>query len=422
MIRYNTSLRSRPISETLSFAEKYARQYGITRVTNTTRLDDIGVPVYASIRPDAARGSLCVSAGKGLTNGEAQAGAFMEALELSMAEPRRKKLPIVRAKVSAVLDGAVRPEAILDFCPKMGVEIDLDQTIDCVSAIDLFSGNSFLVPAETAYIPSPSQLSYFGSTSNGLCSGNTVTEATIHGLLEVIERDISSFQTIHPRLQLVSPGAFPEKVRQVYEQVRRAGHDLVLQYGSNEYGIPYFIATLIDSEMEDPIYFNGGYGCHIFKEIAMMRAATEAIQSRLSLIHGGRDDLLEAHKFAEGLDARQRSVVFRTLAKLLRNSSREIDFADIPEFNWRHTTMAGPISSLMQLIRERGVDYLLRVSFTRPEEPLQVAKIIVPKMEFFNYQTKKIGIRLRNYAAEIANDPVRRPDADAGGKKTHPRT
>ena len=57
-----------------------------TRVTDITRLDWAGVPVYASIRPEAYPGSLCVNAGKGVTPLEAQVGAYMEAIEYAFAE------------------------------------------------------------------------------------------------------------------------------------------------------------------------------------------------------------------------------------------------------------------------------------------------------------------------------------------------
>jgi ribosomal protein S12 methylthiotransferase accessory factor len=87
MHRLSSSLRRRSAEETLRIiANDIAPQLGITRVTDTTWLDRIGIPVFASIRPDALKGSLCVNAGKGLRSVEAKIGAYMEAIEFSLAQ------------------------------------------------------------------------------------------------------------------------------------------------------------------------------------------------------------------------------------------------------------------------------------------------------------------------------------------------
>src|SRR5262249_22585260 len=86
-VELSSSLRTTPLAVTLARARARARALGITRVTDVTRLDRVGVPVYASIRPTAAPGSLCVNAGKGLHAQEAEVGAYMEAIEFALAEP-----------------------------------------------------------------------------------------------------------------------------------------------------------------------------------------------------------------------------------------------------------------------------------------------------------------------------------------------
>src|SRR5689334_12365620 len=86
-LHYGSSLRAVPVETTIDAAQQASRLLGITRVTDITRLDRIGIPVFASIRPGAQRGSLCVHAGKGLTLLEAMASAWMEAIEFAMAEP-----------------------------------------------------------------------------------------------------------------------------------------------------------------------------------------------------------------------------------------------------------------------------------------------------------------------------------------------
>src|SRR5580693_3332474 len=131
-VHLSSSLRTTPAHVTLARAKARARSLGITRVTDITRLDRVGVPVYASIRPAAAPGSLCVNAGKGLLPIEAEVGAYMEAIEFALAEPGAAKVPIVRKTARDVLDGRKRPGAILDLCPKLGSRVRLDAAMDCV--------------------------------------------------------------------------------------------------------------------------------------------------------------------------------------------------------------------------------------------------------------------------------------------------
>jgi Uncharacterized conserved protein len=88
-IRLSSSLRTRTLEETLKAVASISMSRGISRVVNTTWLDKIGIPVYASIRPDGAEGSLCVHAGKGFTPDEAKVGAYMEAVEFSFSESGR---------------------------------------------------------------------------------------------------------------------------------------------------------------------------------------------------------------------------------------------------------------------------------------------------------------------------------------------
>jgi len=57
---------------------------GISRVTDITRLDRLGLSVHASVRPRGR--SLCVHAGKGMRPEESRVGALMEAVELALAE------------------------------------------------------------------------------------------------------------------------------------------------------------------------------------------------------------------------------------------------------------------------------------------------------------------------------------------------
>src|SRR5207253_1681058 len=223
----------------------------------------------------------------------ARVGAYMEAIEFAFAEYNRASLEVYTIPAREVLDASARPDSILDFCPVMRAEIDLDEAVDCVQAKDIVSGASYRVPAELVFFPHPKSLrgrTYFGSSTNGLSSGNSVLEATVHGLAEVIERDICSFQSVHDTSVLIDSRPFPRSIGKIVSDLSLVGLELHVRYAANQFGLPYFMAVVAEPRTHDPVYINVGFGCNPSRRIALTRAVCEALQSRLSFIHGGRGD------------------------------------------------------------------------------------------------------------------------------------
>ncbi len=411
MQAYHTSLRSRSAEETLRIAKLYASRYGITRVTETTRLDKIGVPVCASIRPDASLSSLCVCAGKGLLPIEARVGAYMEAIEFALSDPRYSQASYAMGKVKDVLDVADRPESILDFCPKMGVDIGLDDLIAVSEAEELIHGGQSLVPSELVFMPfdPPSGLArLFGSHTNGLASGNNLEEATLHGTLEVVERDILSFRTVDRRSVRVLPDSYPPLIKEIDDKIRQAGLELIVNWVPSAWELPFFAATLLDTSTMNPMYINAGYGCHFRKSIAMMRAVTEAIQSRMTFIHGGRDDVIDDYRRFAGLTEIEKAARFKKSAAHYRQFETAEEYDSIPEPAWQFPSVEAYLRQLLSHLHGRGIDHVLRVAHTQKSEEIQVVKVIVPKLEFFTAQNTRLGPRLRDHAQKMTDDFVRR--------------
>jgi ribosomal protein S12 methylthiotransferase accessory factor len=385
---------------TFDHAKALARVLGISRVTDITRLDCVGVPVFASIRPDAQPGSLCVNAGKGITVAEARVGAYMEAIEYAFAEYNRASLNVLWAPAGEIYEGKRRRDSILDFCPVMNAEIDLDEPLPCVETTDLSSGRKYLVPAELVFLPYPSELGgsrYFGSNSNGLCSGNSVLEATIHGIAEVIERDICSFQSINDSSELVSNRSLPAAVRKIESSLSAVGMNLYVRYVENIFRIPYFMAVVAESKVINPIYVSVGYGCHPLKEIALTRAVCEALQSRLSFIHGGRDDLVNRYeRFKRASSKSQARYADHLLARVSKNGSA-VRFGSIPDRSSAVVDLTSALDVLLDALAQNGFKRVLRLVYTPPDLSLQVLRVLVPRLECFTETTARVGVRLRDY-------------------------
>jgi len=183
-----------------------------------------------------------------------------------------------------------------------------------------------------------------------------------------------------------------------------AGLELMVRYGPNQFGIPFFAATVIDHQTEDPLYINGGFGCHTLPEIALNRAVAEALQSRLTFIHGGRDDLIQDYQRFSGLGFQQRRDTFeRAVRQVKASSGGSIHFEAIPYPDWSFESLEQYLRHLLNLLHARGIDHVLSVAFMPAEAPLQVVKIIIPKMEFFTRENPRIGPRLQAYATNVAH-------------------
>lgn len=381
-----------------------AERLGITRVTDTTRLDRIGIPVYCSIRPDAIPGSLCVSAGKGLRHIEAKVGAVMEGIEMALGEYGRSPVSSFPATPRDVFDGATRPDAILDFCPRLGTHIPLDLPIECVEAEEIFSGTRSAVPAELVFIPYRQMYggtSLFGASSNGLASGNTLNEATLHGLAEVVERDINSFHLAKDYSRLVLPETCPPHILDIFEKVSATGLVLHLRYRPNPFDLPHFSAAISDPDHEDPLFVNGGTACHLSPAISAVRTVCEAVQSRLSFIHGGRDDLVDRHRRYDRLTAAQRLKRARSSVATYARPQDAIAFGDIPDQTPDQPTIEACLERFRELLATQGIHHVFRVVLSTPDDPVFIVKIVVPHLEAFSEVNARVGRRLRDYVKNI---------------------
>lgn len=399
--RLVSGFRLRKPGETIALIKDLALSIGITRVTDTTCLDYFGVPVYASMRPDAAAGSLCVNAGKGLKAIDAKAGAYMEAIEFHYAEYGNSDLKVKNIKPRS-LDINSPPDYILHFCPIIFKEIDLQKKIGCVEAINIVNGKKSFVPAELVFFPCPDKISihqYFGNGTTGLASGNNVSEATLHAIHELIERDIKSFHTIMDSSVLLDYDSLPMKIKRVVKKVEQMGYFISIRYLPNQFDIPCFTATIGNMNDLNPVYICGGYGCHLSRNIALNRAVTECFQSRLSFIHGGRDDLEVRYKKFEGWPAAKRKkYAERLIEKIMSNETTKIHFQNIPDRSKNLNSLEDALERIMNLLKEKGFNKVLRVVYTKKKNVVQVVRVVVPGLENFDESTPKIGNRLRDHA------------------------
>jgi ribosomal protein S12 methylthiotransferase accessory factor YcaO len=121
-----------------------------------------------------------------------------------------------------------------------------------------------------------------------LASGNHRHEAASHALCEVVERDAKArFRTLMPdeqaprKLDLASVD--DPDCRDALDRFERAGVTVAVWDLDSQVGLPVYECLIVDSD-DDAAWTQvpaSGCGCHPTRGIALLRALTEAAQSRL---------------------------------------------------------------------------------------------------------------------------------------------
>lgn len=263
-------------------------RFGITRVADVTRLDDIGVPVFLAYRPTSL--TYAVSAGIGGTATHARVSAVMESIETWHAENVR--LPVAARAPARDLDLGyrIRDLNLADRSP-----LTSDVVLDWVAGTGLLTGQSALAPLAQVRLDLSEAMTWnrvmFKPTSNGLATGSTHADAIVHGLLELIERDcVAAYLACSPDARrFVDPAACRNPLtRQILDAIRGAGGSTIVCDITGPTGVPCYAAVVWSPDVPFPC---GGFGCHVDPGIALGRALAEAVQSRLAMISGSRDDV-----------------------------------------------------------------------------------------------------------------------------------
>jgi ribosomal protein S12 methylthiotransferase accessory factor len=396
--------RTRSIEDTLRLARLIAPLRGITRVTDTTPLDRLGIPVFSSIRPSGAKGSLCVHAGKGATLQDAKVGAYMEAIEFSYAEIGKSPVKYFLTEAQEMLSSYGEDISFSDFCPLMGRTCAPEEKIKVVSAELVGKNKKVLVPAELVFLPldmSDENPYFCRGSSIGLASGNSVLEASVHALAEIIEHDIASFEFIADTSRMVNTEKLSGIPATLIKKIKDADFHVYVRYVENCFNIPYFHAVIIDKTLNAAVNVCGGYGVHPNKEIAIVRALTEAAQSRLSTIHGGRDDLTKYPDIWLNFGRDKEIEALNEYRTKISDSTRSIDFDAIEDWSNNANSIPAAWKKMESILKINGMNHILRVTFTEPNDLLHVVKLIIPKMEACTYDSMRFGPRLRKYVANL---------------------
>lgn len=380
---------------TLDRTTKLLPTIGVTRIANITDLDRVGIPVFSAIRPSAADGAISIYSGKGITDTNARISAIMESFERCLAEQPEVSinLPGVQLNSERVVDTyeslsesypALYPDALL-----MPQPLPEFTSLEWVMGHDIMDDIEVFVPANAVFHPytSSNGIKLFRSNTNGLASGNTIEEAVLHGLLEVIERDALSIgeYTRNPGREI----ALSESDGMNYllkKKIEDAGIKVKVWLLDSDVDIPTVVVALDDTVLKDPALLVMGAGSHLSPEIAVTRALTEAAQSRVVQIHGAREDT-------------DREQVVRTfgydhMKKLNKYWYEDLDTVSMGDLKDDSSdTPAANISTVLDKL-DGIADAAIIVDLSRGVE-VPVIRAIIPMFEQYTIDRERRGERIR---------------------------
>ena len=361
----------------------------ITRVANLTPLDLLGVPVWSAITPLAR--DLTTHMGKGTSHQTARVSALMEAVERCSAE--------ATTMTSRWASWRELTAAGLPTLDPHGCDLPADTAftkegvLEWIAAEDLWTGESVNIPTDLAISP-PTHGVLRHVDTNGLASGNSLLEATVHALTEVIERDAMGqhlFADLYcapadgppPRCR-IDPRSWPGSSAQMAETLRTNGLDVLVDWLPTDIAVPTFRALVLD-----PVFPCGGdtspcgfvgYGTAPDPDLALQRAITEAIQSRLAVIQGARDTFNRYPCAPSGY-----SWDYQTMAQPL------YPFEMIQGF--RSLSLKEDLNWLQQRLQRAGFNQILRIDLTRPDLQIPVVRVRVPGLSSFAVDQSRVGWR-----------------------------
>ena len=368
--------RTIPPVETLARLKPLLPKMGITRLANVTGLDVIGIPVVMSVRPCSR--SLSVSQGKGLDLDSAKVSAAMESIEGHHAERVTGPLELASydelRQTHSVVDPFRLPLSIVRPFPT-------SLPLLWIAGDDWLRHERVWVPFQLVHTAYTTRMRWdlvgFAVSSTGLASGNHVLEAVSHALCEIVERDATarfaarSDEDREARRLNLRTVDDPDCCA-VLERYRRARVDVAVWDVTSHVGFAAFECLIAEHHDDPNRMLSGarGMGCHPTRQVALLRALTEAAQSRLTIIAGSRDDMCRA-SYAAWRDP-------ATAARWRRQAADRgvVEFASVPSVE--SESFEEDVARLLGAVARAGCDRVVVVELTRPEIGIPVVRVIVP--------------------------------------------
>jgi YcaO-like protein with predicted kinase domain len=387
-----TLARAASLAETDEMLRPVLAKVPVTRVSDLTPLDRLGLPVYSAVTPLAR--DLTIHMGKGLSKESARISALMEAVERVSAEDLRDQRVVQGTfrNLHASNDIEVVDPHLFDL--PSDSEFQKSEDYHWVASYDLLNDQEIWMPADLVVSPASEGI-LLNIDTNGIASGNTLLEAVNHALCEVIERDAVSqleFTSFYgenesPRLlRSVELSTLPEIPRLLCRQIQDSGLEIVLHLIESDVDIPTFRAMIIDTEFPSStdftILLSPGFGTNPNAEVGVTRAVSEAFQSRVGYIQGARDSF----------NVLPLSTISSRKSLLSEISpTSKMSFTTVPSVS--NMQFLDDLDYLIAQLRKTGMKHVVVTDLTRKNFGVPVVRVRVSGLSGYAVNRRRSGWR-----------------------------
>ena len=385
----NTGIRTMLPEETLKRVLPLLSAAGLEPLEDITERDNIGIPVFSIARMSGAFGKMKFYNGKGPTPEQAKASAIMEAMERYSAELRETDEIIYGTVDEATAVGLTLDPAEM-ILPARVLNYYRSDVIAWCRGYEMFRGEDIWVPACAVFHPyyPDGDLQVCRFHTNGIAAGNTMEEAILHSMFELIERDAWSICEYKEKANadvIVEDGSL---CSQLIKKFNDNGVEIHLKDLTSDIGIPTIGAAADDVLTKDPELLTIGVGTHLNPEIAAIRALTEVAQSRTTHKHGSKINAKLQHISREmGYDK-----VKLANRVWYSKSGSTVRLADMKRLDTPY--VLDDIEVVFDNLIRCGFDKVIAVDLTRPEVGVPAVRMIIPGLEVSTMDPEREGPRL----------------------------
>jgi YcaO-like protein with predicted kinase domain len=260
--------------ETLARISPYLERYDIHGAVDHTPPDMRQIRSFEILRERPSTGYL--NLGKGFGRDAALISGYMEAIEMCTIE----RVP----EIDVVAAGEIEQSALVYTGPESSVQTPsaVEPSRLLVRGADLLYGSEIYVPCDHLFLPSDGGAPNPRLTTNGLASGNTLAEAQLHAVYELIERHLLVVAARQPdTVARVRFEGMPAWLVEGVADVESAGLDVEFFDLGRLYDVSVYQCAVVErrSSASEGARIHFGWGAHYGAAVAAGRGLCEAVQA-----------------------------------------------------------------------------------------------------------------------------------------------
>lgn len=339
--------------------------------------------------------------GRASSYARAETVAFFEALErYASLEPRGRRL-VVRGTLAALRDDALDPRRLGMPDPALAARqpghrkaFSDDLEVSWVWGYSFAQARPILVPAQCVYYGRGLSESnrFVHESSNGAASGASLQEATLYGILEIMERDafLMAWYGQLPLREIVADGAHNREIGFLIDKAEAHGYRVHLFDMTMDLGVTAVWGLAVSPDDDRPKSFSAA-AAHPDPEQAVLGALREVVPD--ALLYQRKDEhtdqaLREMLRDAGKVRSLDDHVALYTLPEAFERLSflfsgdraRLAEVAPDWRERWARPTIDGSLAMLLAHLAGQGLD-VIAVDLTAPEQRelgLRSVKVLIP--------------------------------------------